>query len=100
MHLNPIPTSKICYKNSSSIRKPPKSRLVEEDELKKFRADDTIKDFSAVNESLLKCFDDFFFISKNSDKVTLYCFETKDDGVPEVTECIVVDSHLQVKLFF
>ena len=26
--------------------------------------------------------------------------ETKNDGVPEVTECIVVDSHLHVRLFF
>ena len=94
MHLNPIPTSRICYKNSSSTRKPPKSRLVEEDELQKFRAEDTIEDFSSVNESLLKCFN----VQKNSEKVTFYRLETKDDGVPEVTECIVVDSH--VRLFF
>ena len=53
-----------------------------------------------MNESLLKCLNEFFFISKNSDKFTFYRLETKDDGVPEVTECIIVDSHLHVRLFF
>ena len=45
-----------------------------------------------MNESLLKCFDEIVSITNNIDKVTFYRLE--------VTECIVVNSYLHIKLFF
>ena len=110
LSMRPVPTihsdSQKYYLRLSSqptitaTRKPPTSRVFQEDELEKFRARDKIEHFNQINESLLKDLEDGYSFKGADDHALFYKFELNDSGVPEITNCIRVDDDLRVKLFF
>ena len=79
-------------------RKPPTERSILPDEYPKYLFDDDIKDFTDVNESL--CPPGYKLDLEAGERATFYKMEkSKRTGAPEVTETIVVDKLLHVKLF-
>ena len=110
MELNPIPTilqEEIYSKKPSCLptvpvecRKPPKERVYQEDQLEKFKSKFCIQSFSDVNSSLLDVLGDTYQCQEHFDHVVYFKTVLSELSLPEVTECIRVDSNLHVKLFY
>lgn len=80
-----------------TIRKPPVQRIFQRDQLNEFQDFDRIKNFSEINNSLLK----HFLFEKHEKHATFYKLERTDEFLlPKVTSCIYIDSSLHVKLFY
>ena len=84
---------------SLPLRKPPKKRSIAttNNEMESFRANDKIKDFTCVSESM--CPFGFSFM-KCEGYVIFYKLGKNHHNVPEVAESIKVDEQMHVKLFF
>jgi hypothetical protein len=75
-------------------------RNIQEDEREKFLVMDRIKDFSDVNDSLLKTLGEIYHLKRYEDHAVFYALQVDDLSVPKITVCIRVDSDLHVKLFY
>jgi len=104
--LNPIPTlySKVdaiplsVLPVPSTSRKPPTRTTALQDELATFKDQDKIDNFFSLNEAL--CPENYIF-QINNQKAVFYKIETSSGyDIPTVTEAIVVDPAMHVKLFF
>ena len=78
-------------------RRTPRKRLYQEDQYESFISKDSVKDSKCLNES--------FSISgytfrKNEDHVLFYKLEENEMSIPEVIDCIRIDSELHVQPFF
>ena len=108
--INPVPTilsesqkSNIPLSLQRTIIKPrkrPTTRVLQEDQFDQFKLTDTITNFSDVNESLLKNLPSNFSFSKYEDYAVFYKMEKSHQSVPNVTECIRINSDLRVQLFY
>ena len=103
--LNPLPTihSDIVKNKQSliptidSIRKPPKRRKMQEDELPNFISMDTIKNFEDLEE--VKCCPSGFHFKKTDEYVFIYRIHfDAETHFPTIKECIRVDKNLHVQL--
>ena len=77
-------------------RKPPTDRS-QPDQINEFRMDDSIKNFSDINESL--CPPGYKLEVHDGKAAILYKLEKTEHNIPEVTETIVIDHELHVKLY-
>ena len=103
--LNPIP-SKYCadihippsvLPTPTSNRKPPTDRS-SPDELSSFKEEDDINKFADISTS--HCPEGFKLeIHNDNNKAIFYKMETNSLGIPEVTQTIVIDEQLHVKLY-
>lgn len=84
----------------SKPRKTPTERRIQSDQIEEFKKMDTITNYSDINETLLNFLDKDFLYSNYEDHTIYYKMEVNDMSVPEVTECIRIDSNLRVKLFY
>ena len=103
--MNPIPTkhSKELLKMPSSLlpaskttRKPPRERLISNDQMDSFRERDTITSLADLNETTAP---DGFQFKKSNDHALFYnlVFD-KETKFPKILESIKVDSDLHVQL--
>ena len=97
---NPIPTK--CLRNDHTpdvptkrCRKPPTERGVLPDEIDEFTLRDKVSSIDDITEDM--CPRDYCFY-KTKEEIMMYKLE-KDLMPPQVTNCIVVDKDLHVKLF-
>ena len=107
--LDPIPTiSPDIYvempscapSTSHQTRKLPKERIFQQDEYERYKADFTIESFDEINESLLEFLGPDYECTRYDDHVIFYKFIKNELSVPEVTDCIRIDSEMHVKLFY
>ena len=109
MTSNPIPT--VFSDSQSNLpksllptlvkpRKEPFKRVYQEDQLAKFRQSDIIKDFKQIDESMLKDLGSEFTFVKHEDYVLFYKIIFNYLGVPQVAECIRINSDLRIQLFY
>ena len=101
--LDPVPpiypvghatTSSLLPFSSSSLRKPPTDRT-EPDQLPYYHREHKICDLDALNENLLPG-----FTFKKYDDHAIYFLVEFSSGIPQVTQSIIVDVNLDVKLFY
>jgi len=107
--MNPVPTlfskdQNILPESMKPIiskeRKPPAQRVFQPDELERFKKNDAIESFSDINESLLKHIGyDYTFVKKD-DYAEFYKIQENHLSSSEITESIIINSNLHVKLFF
>jgi hypothetical protein len=69
------------------------------DELKEFQRNDEIKSLADITDSLCPAGYKLELHDLTSKKAILYKMETNTHGIPEVTETIVIDEELHVKLY-
>ena len=81
-------------------RKTPTQRFFGKNEMDKFKDVYTISSFTDVDESLLDFLDPDFECREHGNHVVFYKTVTDHLSVPQITECIRVDSDLHVKLFY
>ena len=79
----------------SILRKSPRKRVYQEDQYHSFIADDVIKNFSDINESL--CPSGYSF-QQYDDRVVFFKLTNSHMLIPKDTGCIQIDSKLHVKL--
>ena len=89
-----VPTSSLLLFSSSSSRKPPTDRT-EPYPLPYYHREHKICDLDALNENLLSG-----FTFKNYDDHANYFLVEFSSGIPQVTQSIIVDVNLHVKLFY
>ena len=81
-------------------RKPPTHRIFRPDQLETFKKNDSIDNFSDINESWLKFIGlDYIFV-KNVAYALFYKIQKHYSSAPEITEWILINSNLHVKLIF
>ena len=110
MNLKPVPTrfdpKKVISKNSeinnviSPIcipQKTPRKRLYQEDQYESCISKDSVKDSKCLNESFSPS---GYTFRKNDDRVLFYKLEENEMSIPEVIDCIRIDSKLHVQPFF
>ena len=102
--LNPVPTIypegilPSLLPTPSTSRKPPINRNLEVDETVLFKENDILSFTQLKNGSF--CLQDYHFICNNDDEVIFYKIDTDEKfNIPYVSECIVIDQDLNVKLF-
>lgn len=78
-------------------RKSPRKRIFQEEQYQTFLADDSIKTLSDINENLTPS---GYSFKQKDDHVIFYKLIYNEMSVPEVSECILVDTELHVKLFY
>ena len=78
-------------------RKSPKKRNVFADEYFEFVNDDMIMKFESIDETLTP---PGYTFAKYEDHVIFYKIEHNELSIPQVTECIIIDDKLHVKLYF
>ena len=106
-HLKPIPTIPpdglreipSLQPSVHTLRKAPKQRIFQEDELETFKKQDEIKDFGGIDQTLIKYFGYDYLCSRYEDHAIFYKMEKDSLSVPEITHCIRIDSNLHVKLY-
>ena len=109
--LNPIPTINAVEKDingkdvppsvlptPTSQRKPPTDRS-SPDELNAFKREDEIKNFEEISDSICPTGYKLEIHNAPSRKAIFYKMEMNSVGIPEVTQTIVIDEQLHVKLF-
>jgi len=98
--LDPVPTDYCQYLPPSVIptietpRKPPIDRNFKEDEIHSFKQDHAISEFSDITDDLCP---PGYTLERHERSAIFYKLEMKD--VPKVTETIIIDDKLHVKLF-
>ena len=108
MSMKPVPTifdpSTHASSSTSALkapvripRKSPKKRNVFADEYVEFVNDDKIMKFESVDETLAP---PGYTFAKYEDHVIFYKIEHNELSIPQVTECIIIDDKLHVKLYF
>ena len=108
--MKPVPTmfdpKKVINKNSeiSNVtlpicipRRTPRKRLYQEDQYESCISKDSVKDSKCLNESFSHS---GYTFRKNDDHVLFYKLEENEMSIPEVTNCIRIDSELHVQPFF
>ena len=100
IHPNVYEDKPSCIPTTSQPRKQPKERVFQEDELQKYKTNFLIESFSDINESLLEYLEKGFTYSKYDDHVVFYKTVRNELSIPQVTDCIRIDSDLHVKLFY
>ena len=102
--LNPIPTkyspdievAPSLIPTTPTYRKPPTDRS-EPDQLKEFQKGDTIQSLGDVTDSV--CPAGYKMEMHDGKAAILYKLEMTENNIPEVTETIVIDQELHVKLY-
>ena len=89
-----------CRPLPSTSRKPPTQRIFQEDEMDQYRKAFHVTSFEDVDESLLNFLDSGYRFAKHGDHAVLYKFVLNELSIPQITECIRIDSSLHVKLFY
>ena len=74
-----------------------RTRISQDDQYQSFMNYDLISKLSDIEERLSLA---GFLFKKNNDYVTFCKIEFSEKRAPEVTECIIIDKELHVKLFF
>ena len=110
MNVKPVPTifdPKIVISKNSEIsnvtspicipRRTPRKRLYQEDQYELFISKDSVKDSKCLNEGFSPS---GYTFRKNDDHVLFYKLEENKISIPEVTDCIRIDSELHVQPFF
>ena len=106
-HMKPVPTifdpKKVIDENSeinnvtspvSIPRRSPRKRLYQEDQYEAFTANDLIENLDCLNENSSPI---GYTFKRNDDHVLFYKLEINDTSIPEVTNCIRIDSELHVQ---
>ena len=78
-------------------RRSPRKRDYQEDQYDDFLADDLIRGFNDLNESLSP---PSYSFKLNNDHAIFFKLIDNVSFVPEVTDCIMVDKEMHVKLFY
>ena len=98
--LNPVPTD-YCQDLPPSViptmettRKPPVDRNIQEDEMHDFKLNDEISNFTDITDDLCP---PEYKLERHDRAAIFYKLEFKD--APEVTETIIIDDKLHVRLF-
>ena len=108
-NLNPVPTIQppgvyedkpSCLPSIPKARKPPKQRVFQPDQQPQYESTFVIESFEDINESLLELLDSAFQCSTYEDHVVYYKTVMDDLSIPQITQCIRIDSKLHVRLFF
>ena len=77
-------------------RKTPRKRLYQEDQYESFISKDSVKDSKCLNESFSPS---RYTFRKNDDHVLFYELEENEMSIPEVIDCIRIDSELHAQPF-
>ena len=100
MSMKPVPTifnpSTHASSNTSAL-KALKKRNVFADEYVEFVNNDKIMKFESIDETLAP---PGYAIAKHEVHIVLYKVERNELSIPQVTECIVIDDKLHVKLYY
>ena len=108
-NLNPVPTIQplgvyedkpSCLPSIPKARKPPKQRVFQPDQQPQYESTFVVESFEDINESLLELLDSAFKCSTYEDHVVYYKTVMDDLSIPQITQCIRIDSELHVRLFF
>ena len=110
MNVKPVPTkfdpenviSKKAELNSVTSpncipRRTLRKRLYQEDQYESFISKDSVKDSKCLNESFSPS---GYTFRKNDDHVLFYKLEENEMSIPEVIDCIRIDSELHDQSFF
>lgn len=88
------------FETLKTPRKPPKPRVLREDELDDFKKKDCISNLEDVISKGPKNVDKDYIFHHKDECILIYKLESNLEQVPQVTFCIRVDNLLRVKLFY
>ena len=89
-----------CKPTPTTSRKAPTQRIFQQDEMGKCEKTFKVCRFEDLDESLLDFHDNDYRYAGHGDHVVLFKFVLNDLSIPQITECIRIDSNLHVKLFY
>ena len=85
--------------NTKTPRKPPTARVLQLDELQRFKQMDTIQNIEDIDDTCIKSLGEGFTTLNRNGHLIIFKLETNIYNIPEVTHCIDVSTDLRVKLY-